>query len=303
MGSFLLQYGQNMIGVVVSLAAALAWAGSSTILKYLSSKVDAISLNAIRLWVGSIILLSFVFLSGRAGELFQTDSLAIVTVAVSGIVAVAIGDTVYIKSLSFLDVSHAYPIAQSVFPVLVLLTAILFLDESFAWVNIMGGALVLLGIYLITRTGKSRTADRFTGRGVALALIAAALWAGGSIALKFGITEMDSFVAAAIRIPAAAVILTGLVLSQRRWYRLQFPKYSTRTALLLVSTGILTYGVAAVCYVLAIQLLGVGKTVLLTAVSPLFLLPLSVFILKEHLKLPALVGVLVSVVGMCLVAL
>ncbi len=292
-----------MIGVVVSLVAALAWAGSSTILKYLSSKVDAISLNATRLWVGSIILLSFVFLSGRAGNLFQTDSLAIVAVAVSGIVAIAIGDTVFIKSLSFLDVSHAYPIAQCMFPVLVLLTAILFLDESFTWVNILGGALVLLGISLITRTGKSMATDRIRGRGVALALVAAVLWAGGSIALKLGVTEMDSFVAAAIRIPTATVILTGLVFRQRRWHRLQFPKYSTRTVLLLVSTGILTYGVAAVCYVLAIQLLGVGKAVLLTAAAPLFLLPLSVFILKEQPNLPALVGVLLSVAGICLVAL
>ena len=37
----------------------MSWAGSSIILKFLTAKIDTLSLNTLRLWVGSIILLSF----------------------------------------------------------------------------------------------------------------------------------------------------------------------------------------------------------------------------------------------------
>jgi len=161
----------------------------------------------------------------------------------------------------------------------------------------------LLGIYLIVKTGRRNATDKVTGKGVALALIAAVLWAGGTTALKLGVTEMDSFVAAAIRITAAAVTLPGFVFTQWGWHRLQLIKYGARSVILVVSSGILSYGIAAVCYVTAVQLIGIGKTVLLTAAAPLFLLPMSVFILKEHPTSLALVGALVSVVGVCLIAL
>jgi DME family drug/metabolite transporter len=291
-----------MIGVIIALVTALAWAGSSTLLKYLSARVDTISLNTTRLWVGSVILLAFVFLSGRGDDLVQTDSLSILMVAVSGIVAIAAGDTIYIKSLSFLDVSRAFPLAQCTFPVLALFTAILFLDEPFAWFNILGSALVVLGIYLLARTDRRGVANKATSKGIALALVAAVLWAGGAVALKLGVTNMDNFVAAAIRILAATIALTVLALSQRSRGSLQFIRYGARSTVLAVGTGILTYGVAAVGYVTAMQLIGVGKTVLLTASAPLFLLPFSVLILKERPPLLALIGVFVSVVGMCLVA-
>lgn len=291
-----------MAGIFFSLAAALAWSASSIILKYLSSRVNAVSLSTARVWIGSLILIGFVFASGRAGSFSQAGPVSTILVVASGVVAIAGGDTIYIRSLSFLDVSRAYPIAQCTFPVLVLAAAILFLDEPFAWFNIAGAALVVLGIYAMAAGGQRLAGRKLTGRGVALAVIAAVLWAGGSVALKLGAKEMDSFVAAAIRVPAAAVVLTGLAVSQRSPLPPRFAEHGGRNSVLVLCTGILTYGVAAVCYVRAIQLIGAGKTVLLTAASPLFLLPLSVLFLRERPTPRALAGLLISVAGVVLVA-
>jgi drug/metabolite transporter, DME family len=292
-----------MIGIIIALTAALSWAASSIILKYLSGKVATTRINAIRLWIGSIILFVFIAVSGRIDALFHSGPSAVIAVVVSGIVGIAIGDTIYIKSLSFLDVSRAYPIAQCTFPVVVLLAAVWFLDESFTRINIFGGIFVLLGVLLITRTGRKEINKGASVKGIALALMAAIAWAAGSVALKVGASGLDSFVAAAMRIPAATVILSGVVFSQLVRTPSPLPVYSRNTVLLLICTGILTYGIGAVCYVSAIQQLGVGKTVLLTAVSPLFLLPLSTAILKERPSLSALAGGLVCVSGVCLVAL
>jgi len=293
----------NMLGVIIALIASLSWAGSSILLKYLSSRINAISINTMRLWVGSILLIALVFFSGRSHEIVQTQLLPILMIIASGILSNAAGDTVYIKSLSYLDVSRAYPISQSTFPVLTLVVAIFFLNESFTWFNILGSVFVLIGIFTIVRNNKTDVTQKATGKGVALSLVAAVLWAGGAISLKIGLTGVDTFLAAAIRVTTSALILTTLAFGRKSPDRLKLNTYGSHNLLLVASAGILTYGVGAVGYVAAIQLIGAGKTVFLSASAPIFLLPLSVLILKERPSPLALAGVFVSVAGICLVAL
>jgi drug/metabolite transporter (DMT)-like permease len=139
---------------------------------------------------------------------------------------------------------------------------------------------------------------------VILALVAAVAWTLGAAALKLGVTNMDTFVAAAIRIPVSAVALTGLVLSRRRrGGTLQFRKYGRLNLALAACAGILAYGVAAVGYVTAMQLIGAGRTVLITAIAPILILPFSILILRERLTPYGGSGILTSVAGVYLVVL
>jgi drug/metabolite transporter (DMT)-like permease len=293
----------HMLGVIIALATSLAWAGSSTILKYLSSRINAVFVNTMRLWVGSVILLAVVILSGKSMGILQVPFWTIVIIAVSGILSNAAGDTVYIKSLSFLDVSRSYPISQSAFPVMTLVAAIFLLNESFDWFNILGSALVLAGIFMIIGKNKNNPTSKISGKGVALTLLAALLWASGAIALKIGLTKTDPFLAAAIRDVASALVLTGLVFGRKSEDRLKLSSYGRRNLILVACAGLLTYGLGAVGYVTAIQLIGAGKTVFLSASAPIFVLPLSVIFLKERLSPLSLAGVFVSVAGICLIAL
>jgi len=293
-----------MSGVIIALVASLAWAGSSILVKYVSSKIDSISINTIRLWVGSVILIALVFITGRSGNILQLPLLPVLMVIASGILSNAIGDTVYIQSLSYLDVSIAYPISQSAFPLLTLIVAILFLNETFTWFNILGALFVIAGIVMIVRNNKKPgTTDKISRKGVVLSLIAAILWTAGSVTLKIGLTKVDTFLAAAIRVTASALILTTLAFGRKSPDRMKLNTYGTRNLLFVAAAGILTYAIGAIGYVTAIHLIGAGKTVLLSASAPIFLLPFSVLILKEHPTRLALVGVFVSVVGICLVAL
>jgi drug/metabolite transporter (DMT)-like permease len=292
-----------MLGVFIALGASLAWAVSSVLLKYLSSRIDAISVNAMRLWVGLMALLALVVFSGRAGDILHTPLVPILMVVSSGILSNTIGDTIYIQSLSYLDVSISYPISQSAFPVLTLIVAFFFLNESFSWLNVLGAVFVISGIFMIVRNNKAAVVSKNTGKGVAMTLIAAVLWAAGSITLKIGLREVDTFVAAAIRVLVSGTILTTFALSGKTHDRLKLRTYGKRNLILVASAGFLTYGIGATGYVTSMQLIGAGKTTLLTASAPVFLLPMSVLILKERLSLLALTGVLIAIAGICLVAL
>ena len=290
-----------MVGTGIALLTALAWAGSTTILKFLTAKIDAVPLNTLRLWIGSVIILSLVFIWGRGDDLIHTPFLSLFFVAISGILALAIGDTIFIKSLAFIDVSRAFPIGQCTFLLLTMIVALLFLEESFTWFNIMGAGLVVVGVYLVAVPGnKAKTSSyRATNaKGVILALMTSLAWTAGAATLKLGVSQMDSLVAAAIRIPASAIAITSLVISRSgKREILQFKKYGSRNMALALGAGALSYGVASVGYVAAMQLIGAGKTVLITAVAPIFILPFSILLLKERPTTYAKVGIMISVFG------
>ena len=296
-----------MMGAVYALTAALVWAGSSAILKSLTTRIDTLSLNMLRLSVASLLLLAVISLSGRGTEFINTPLMPLVYLIISGVIALAIGDTIFIKSLSYLNVSQALPIAQCSNPVFTMFLAASLLGESFTWVTGLGAFFVLLGIYLITSTritpGTNSTPKRISGKGIILALIAGAAWSIAAVTLKLGVIDMDPLVAAAIRMSSATIVLLPFALSQRKRGALQLRKYGSRSLALALTSGLIDYGVGMVFFIIAIQLIGAGKTVVLAATSPLFLLPFSVFILKEKLTWLTLIGIFAGIAGICLVTI
>ena len=125
----------------------------------------------------------------------------------------------------------------------------------------------------------------------------------GSITLKIGLEKVDTFTAAAIRVTMATLVLTTMAFSRNPEERPKLNTYGARNLWLVASAGLLTYGIGAIGYVTAMHMIGAGKTTLLSASAPIFLLPMSVLILKERLSPRALVGVCVAVAGICLVAI
>jgi DME family drug/metabolite transporter len=293
-----------IFGAGIAFLCALAWAGSSTILKLLTASIDTLSINTLRLWVGSLLIFGFVFLSGRGSGFMGLELGPMVYVISSGILAMAFGDSIYIKSLSLLDASIAFPLAQCSFPLMAVVAAVLFLGESFTWLNGIGAVLVVGGIYLIVVLGKPRDADGqkkgISGIGVILSFVSALAWTGSTVLLKIGVIGMDPFVAAGSRILASAIFLSGLVVFKRQGLS-NLARFDLKSVTLAASAGILTYGVAAVGYVAAIQMIGAGKTVLLTTTAPLFVLPFSIFILKEKPTYYTIAGIVLCVGGIGLV--
>ena len=294
---------ETVLGILIILLTALAWAISSALLKYLSSRINAISVNTLRLWIGAAALIILALATGRLFTLSQAPTASILLVLASGILSNAAGDTIYIKSLSYLDVSIAYPISQSAFPLFTVVAAIFLLNEPFTLLNMLGSALIIIGILMLVRNNGAVSISKAGKKGVGLALLAAVLWAAGSISLKLGLAHVDTFAAATIRISLSALVLTTFALSRPTPARLTLKLQGKKNLILIGITGILTYFLAAIGYVTAIQLLGAGKTVLLSASAPLFLLPFSVFILKERISPTGFIGLLFAVAGICLVAL
>jgi drug/metabolite transporter (DMT)-like permease len=296
-----------MLGAGIALLTSLAWSISSNCVKLVAEKIDSLVINTLRTWVGSALLISLILVTGRYQDfpLIPWGSLAYVVI--SGVLAMAIGDTIYIKSVALLDVSIAFPLSQCAFILLAVLSAVLFLGEQFTWITVTGGVLVVLGIYLMTSSrgwaGASTDRKRLNPRGLFFILIAILAWTGATILLKIGVSGVDPFIAACLRISTSAIVLLFFFQSRPNKGNTSLRQISRKNLALVASAGLLTYGVAAVGYISAIQMIGAGKTVLLTAIAPLFALPFAIFILGEKPTRFTLLGVMISVVGVWLVVL
>jgi len=303
-----IEWGTEMLmGAGVALLTSLAWAISSIILKFLTDSIDTLTINTLRMWVGAILLITIACVTGRQMVLQAIPLQSMSYIILSGILAMAIGDTLYIKCLALLDASMAFPISQCAFVVLASFAAILLLNEPFTPITMAGGLLVVYGIYLIVaireRTPGTGGVKRVDKKGVIIALLAAVIWTASTIALKAGSEGIDPILVAAVRISVSAVALSIIAAPQGRKRFRVLEAQGLKGVSLIAAAGVSTYGVAAVGYVSALQMIGAGKTVLLTTSAPLFALPFSIVILKERPTRSTIWGISISVAGVCLVVI
>ena len=78
-----------MVGACIALITAFAWAISSIILKSIADKIDTLSINTIRMWIGCAILITIVLVTNKYGALVDVPLKPLIWVIVSGICAMA----------------------------------------------------------------------------------------------------------------------------------------------------------------------------------------------------------------------
>ena len=302
-----------MIGEAAALGSAVTWAVTSIIMAALSRHVAAVPLSALRAACGGLFFLVAlvpVFLFADVGDLTMGRA---VSLAASGVTAMAIGDTLYVSSLARIGAARTIPITSSFYPLLTFGLAFLLLDEAFGWQTALGSVMIVTGIVLIaTPSGQQAVpvagAERGVGiatrvelrLGVALALISAVVWALATIWLRVAAPEgVNPIVAGALRLPTAAAVL--LLLSLRRPGGLDLKAFGRRGLLLIFLGGFAGSGIGSLLYIVGVQIAGAGRGAVLASTTPLFALPLAVLFLAERPNAQVVAGTLLAMAGIFLV--
>jgi drug/metabolite transporter (DMT)-like permease len=293
-----------VLGILVGLICAMTWAGSSSLLKPLTAKLDPFALNGARTLVGGFSMFLLTLFVGHTGN-YQTLTLPKMGfLFASVILGGGVGDVFYLLSLRRIGVARAFPIA-STYPALTLIFAALFLNDPITLGVIAGLVLVLGGIMLISRPKddaprKHAAAARADLGGVLMALVASAFWAAGGVLVAPGIQGLDPIMVASVRTPALSLVLLGIVTLRKTWP--SFRTLTRREWVLLVVTGFLGWGAGSVLFLWTVALTGAARAAILTSTAPLFALPLSVLFLKEKVTRVILAGTALTVVGVILVS-
>lgn len=286
-----------MLGEVSALGAAFTWAVSSLILKSLTYQLRPLLINALRTFFASLFGLAILFALGDPGQIAQFPLRPLGFLVASGIVGVFGAESLYVMTLARVDVAKVYPISIGGFALLTFLLAALFLGERLDLSMLLGSALVIISIFLLLSPKgislpKVGPGERW---GLALLLVACGGWAVAVILVRLAVTEVGVIVGNAVRLPLATALLLGISLPRG------LGGISRRNWLLVALAGLMSYGLGSLLFLEAIKLAGAARATILSSTSPLFLVPLSFFFLKEKITVVTLLGTILCVLGVALI--
>lgn len=310
------------MGEFVALIAAVTWAASSIAFTKFAGRTAPAVISSLRLMAASIVLPFVLLFSGQAGDLGEASWETLAWVMISGSLAYAVGDTIYIHTLGVLGMQKTFPISMALFIALTVLGGVVLLNEDFTWGLPAGAALIAAGISLIVvpRAGDGHAepapgegdliaADppgppRRNGElaGYLLLVLVGVFWAAASLLLAGKGEDLGAVAAGSIRLPAGAIALlafTALVQKDA----LAEPFHDRRHVGAIILAGAVGTGIGSLLYVYAVLESGAARTAVLSATAPLMGLPLSVLFLDERLDARVGIGTLLCVLGIVLVVI
>jgi drug/metabolite transporter (DMT)-like permease len=292
-----------ILGAAAGIASSALYAIAVVIYKSQHEEIRPLTITAFRMWI----VLPFMTIIGLLQFVLTplTISLsAIVLLSISILLTAVIADTVYFMSQERIGVSFAFPIAMS-FPILTYFFAIVFLSDALVLSRLFGIIVTILGIILISRDQKERennleeksNLDIF---GTSLAILAAILYAAGTVILEAGIGDIDPISANFVMILCGSIAFVPLF-SIAKYRGMEMP--SRRASKIVAITGILDMGFAFFLIVVAVKYVGATIAAVLSSVAPMFAVPISVIFLNEHATRKTSIGVLATVIGIMFVIL
>jgi drug/metabolite transporter (DMT)-like permease len=300
------------LGAAAALASSFTWALTSVLLTSQAGRMSPLVMSAIRSGTASLLLFGMLIATWGFAQYDEMTAITGLSMAGSGIMGQALGDTLYINALGRLGVNRSFPITNSAYPFLTFVLAVLILGEDIHWTTPIGGALIVAGItWIVIEQRRADTEPNVRAdvmRGVVFAVAAAFAWSLATIWLRGQQGDLDAIGAATIRIPAASaatiatVAITSSALAQRGVMRTP-ARLSRESVGVIATAGILGTGIGSVLFIYAVESIGAAKTAFLTTSAPLFALPMGVLFLAERLTPRELLGTALTIVGIWLVLL
>ncbi|PZC47243.1 MAG: Permease of the drug/metabolite transporter (DMT) superfamily [Chloroflexi bacterium] len=142
------------MGQAAAVAAAAVWAISVVLTASQSSKLDFLSLSTLRLVTATIFFLVILLPLGADADIGRMSFNDIWQLVGTGVLNLAIGDTLYIGAIVLLGVNFAYTVSLGLFALFSFVLSVIFLDETVALQTILGSLLVLGGIYVVALYGR-----------------------------------------------------------------------------------------------------------------------------------------------------
>lgn len=287
-------------GELAALCAAFLWASSSVIYSRLGQQISPLLLNFLKGAIALFLLSLTAILTKNAVP--SLPLIPVLFLVSSGIIGIGIGDTVFFSSLKYLGARRAL-LFETLAPPLAAIIALSFLQETlslYAWLGIL---LTLLGIATVIteRTSNQDISLNSLKIGIWFGLAGAIAQAVGAVLSRAALTdfELNPLWSTLIRLSAGTLSLIPLLPVRRHQLKLPSLQWSWRLlGIIFISAFASTYvGIWLQQISLKFSETGIAQT--LSSTSPLFVLPIAAF-LKETITPRAILGVLISVLGIAL---
>jgi len=261
-------------GVLAALAAAFCWTLASSLWRRLPTSLSAAQLNLVKNLLALALQLPLVLFG-----VWRVLPGAFALLLASGVVGIALGDSLYFAALRRLGTRRTLTI-EAAGPAITALAGVVFLAELPTQAQWLGLALISLAVVVVAvqqppRCGPLPSPPGTQRTGLLLALAALLCGSGGALLSRAALlaSDLTPLQSATLRLAAAAVVLLPL------FRQLPAPGARPRLArsrwpLVLVAT-VLGTSAGIVLQQAALQVLPGGLAVALLATAPVMALPLA----------------------------
>lgn len=292
------------IGELAAIGTSLCFSFGSTMFTLAGRELGSTLVNRARLLVATLLVMLWHTLA--FGQPLPVDAGAErwFWLGLSGFIGLALGDAFLFQAFILIGPRLAM-LMMSLAPVLGTILAWLFLGEVLSAVEIVGIGITVGGIMFVIaeRSGGNKTEpvqDRRYLIGVLCGLGAAVGQASGLVLSKMGLVGgFPALSGNLMRLIIALLIIWAIAIANRQL----ISSYSTlranpRAFLLLTGGAILGPVIGVWLSLIAVQNTNIGVASALSSLMPIFLIPITYVMFKERVTKQAIVGTLITFVGM-----
>ncbi|MEB3178050.1 MAG: DMT family transporter [Nostocaceae cyanobacterium] len=291
----------GVTGELAALAAAGLWAVASVLYGRLGRTIPPRELNLIKGIIAIALLILTILL--RREYFSLVTPLSICLLLLSGVIGIAFGDTVFFAAINALGARRVLLI-KTLTPTITALGAMILLRENLnitAWCGVL---LTILGVAWVVTERVPVAGDDASQQiwwGVGLSLLAAVAEATGAILSRAALasTNISPLWAALLRLIGGTLILLPwvLLIQDRSTGKTEMSAYkSTKViAVTFVASFIGTY-LGIWLQQTAIKFTSVGIASTLIQTSPLFVLPIAIW-MGDKVTWRAVLGVVIAICG------
>lgn len=290
------------MGEFYALLCALIWAGAVILLKRSGETVSPFALNLFRVVLSSLLLVITVLVSGQ-GLLREAPLHDYLVLIGSGVIAIALADTLFHKCLNLVGAGIT-AIIDCLYSPLVIFFAFLLIGERLNGWQLLGMVAVVSAVLIASRHRPPGDAPRGTIlKGALYGLGAMACIALGVVMAKPVLEHQPVLWSTTVRqVGALAVMIPVALLSpgRRRYLETFRPRADWRFT---ISGTVLGSYLALLFWLAGMKYTEAGSAAILNQTSTIWVLLFAAFFLKERFTRRKLVASMLALAGILLVTL
>lgn len=287
----------NFFGDFLALFSAFLWAVASLIWNQLNKqKITPVTISLGK----AIVACGYFLLTALFINYSVPGTKAFLMLALSGFLGISIGDTAFFYSLKYLGPRRSVLLTVFI-PIATVLLAFLFLHERLPFLKWLGMLVCICGTVIVIRERAPEGAFINKKAGIIWGIVSIISCAVSILISKVALFTTGSLEASVIRLGAGAL---GLLLYclVRKEYLKGVPSLIKPEALKMLLLGSFFGTFLGIwCFIIALKYTFASIAIVLNGISPIFILPLSFWFLREKISRRAIFGTIIAVLGGALV--
>ncbi len=285
------------LGSLAALTSAAAWAFGSILFRRLGDAVSPLGMNLGKGIIGMLYLGVMLLVFGIEPMTNRT----FLFLGISGLLGITFGDTFFFKALLFLG-PRLTILLGALGPVFTVILAVVFLQEKLSLLTWIGIPLTVIGVsWVLWEQLPGEKIKKNWASGIKYAFLSILCMSVGIIFAKIGVTSCSPLQSTFIRILWATIGLSiwGGASGQLKNWLIPFKKPHL-LRFIFFTVFIVIFG-GFYLFLFALKYIDASVATVLNSTTPLFILPMTAFILKEKVTPRTIIGATVAVCGIALI--